>query len=99
MPRYEDKIAEQIWQTVDALKRTPDAASGNRAAPAPRSDTEPDDLIPLAESLAAVFQEENRASSGQTTARLRLQAAIQTDLASQPAPPIASRAISRFAWP
>ena len=100
MPRYEDKTAEEIWQVIDALKRTPDAASSNGAPHAPSSDTELDDLIPLAETLSTIFREESRASSGQTTARLRLLEAIQSDLISRPIPakpvPATSR---RFVWP
>ncbi|HLK55605.1 MAG TPA: hypothetical protein VKU00_03525 [Chthonomonadaceae bacterium] len=98
MPRYEDKTAEQIWQTIEALKRSPETAAQNSAKGTPTSDSEHDDLLPLAETLATIFQEESQATSGQTNARLRLQEAIRTDLASRPAPKTAPPWAARFPW-
>ena len=101
MPRHEDKTAEDLWQAVDALKRSPDAtSSAYEPMSGPQQDEELHSLMPLAESLAAIFQEESRASSGQTSARLRLQSAIQADQAARPLPkaPATGKA-PRFARP
>ena len=96
---YEEKTAEQIWQAIDVLKRAPHDTAGPGVLPELMPDTDQDELVALAASLSTVFHEESQASSGQTSARLRLQAAIQSDFAVRPAPVPSGRGIRpRFAW-
>ncbi|HLK54963.1 MAG TPA: hypothetical protein VKU00_00275, partial [Chthonomonadaceae bacterium] len=86
MPRNENETGEMLWEQISRLKHGEDPASVWGCDPAARNGHDADDLAPLVTTLHAVLQEENAATGGLMSARMRLQQAISADMGAHPTP-------------